>query len=275
MRDILAYCESFKNWSTSVDYAARLAKAFDGQLTGVYVCPSSSSMVPSYEAPGLRAELYEATRQLEDEAYGAAPSFEAFVRERGVVNASWLVAEDEVPRALALAGNWHDLLVVGRTAHTPWGSLSAVGSIVLGSGMPCVAVPQGHAALVALDCMAIAWNGSCEAIRTVHAALPLLKRARHVVILHGAQHPPASMGAWKPRFELADYLSKHGIASESRMLPETEEVTGETLLQAAHEAKANMIVMGAYGHTRFSEWVLGGATRSILDQATIPLFMRH
>ncbi len=275
MRDFLVYCESFKNWPASVDYAARLAASFDGRLTGVYVCPSPSAMVPSYEAPGLMSELFEATRQLEEEAFGAGPSFEAFVHERGLAKATWLVAEDEVPRALALAGNWHDLLVVGRTGHTSWGSLSAVGSIVLGSSMPCIVVPQENTALGAVDCIAIAWNGSSEAIRATHSALPLLKRARRVVILHGAQQPPASMSAWKPLFELSDYLSRHGIVSESRILGGIEDVTGTVLLSAAHEAKAQMLVMGAYGHTRFSEWVLGGVTRSVLDQTTIPVFMRH
>lgn len=274
MHDLLAFCESFKRWPASVDYAARLAAAFDSRVTGIYVCPSPSAMLAPYETPELMTELLEATRQLEDEAFAAGPSFEAFARSRGASRASWQVAEEEVPRALALAGLWHDLLVTGRTRHTPWGSVSAVGSIVLGAAMPCIVVPEGHADVVALDCIAIAWNGSSEAIRATHAALPLLRRARKVTILHGRQRPPASMTAWRPPFDLTQYLAHHGIQSESELLPEADDA-GDMLLTAARQAKANMLVMGAYGHTRFSEWVLGGATRAVLEDLDLPVFMRH
>lgn len=275
MHDLLTYCESFKRWHASVDYAARLAALFDCRLTGIYVCPSPSMVLSPYETPQLMTELLEATRQLEEEAFGAAASFEAFARGRSATRASWLVAEEEVPRALALAGNWHDALVIGRTRHTPWGAVSAVGSLVLSSGMPCIVVPESQTDGVSLDAIAIAWNGSSEAIRATHAALPLLRRARKVTILHGRQRQPASMTAWKPAFDLAEYLAGHGIPSESILLPESDNAAGNLLLDSAREANANLLVMGAYGHTRFSEWVLGGATRAVLEGINIPVFMRH
>lgn len=275
MHDLLVYCESFKRWSPSTDYAARLAALFDCRLTGIHVCPSPAMAVSPYETPQLMTQLLEATRQLEEEAFGAAASFEAFARGRGATRASWLVAEEEVPRALALAGSWHDALVLGRTRHTPWGSVSAVGGMVLGSTMPCFVVPESHGEVAALDCIAIAWNGSSEAIRAVHAALSLLRRARKVVILHGQQQPPASMAAWRPAFDLAEYLANHGIPSETTLLPDTHDGLGALLLDGTRQAKANLLVMGAYGHTRLSEWVLGGATRAVLEGINLPVFMRH
>ncbi|MFC4762896.1 universal stress protein [Dyella koreensis] len=275
MRDVLVYSESYKAWSPGVEYAARLATAFDAHLTGIWICPSPSAAIPAFEAPDLLALLFETTRQLEDEAFAAGPSFVDCVHKLGVHKASWQVAEGYVPDTLALASRYHDLLVIDRSNETAWGSLSAVGNIVMGSGMPCLIVPPGQLNLPALDTVAIAWNGSAEALHAVHAALPLLARALRVVILHGEQQQPMSMLSWRPPFDLASYLLRHGIASESKRLNEGNEDIGAALLTAAGRAGATLLVMGAYGHTRFSEWVLGGATRSVLEQATIPVLMLH
>ncbi|WP_426663903.1 universal stress protein [Rhodanobacter aciditrophus] len=278
MRDILVFSESFKRWGGSVEYAARLACAFDAHLTGIWVCASPMAALPSFEEPELFAELLDATLDLEKEAAASAAAFEAHVLQLGQRKASWQVAEGYVPEALALAGSWHDLLVTGRSDHAAWGSLSSVGNIVLGAGdLPCIVVPE-HAPtqLPALDTVAIAWNGSIEAMRAVHAALPLLQSARRVVILRGEQRPPVRMTAWLPPFDLAGYLLRHGMTVESRTLRGgSEDDVGAALLGAAGEVGAGLLVMGAYGHTRFREWVLGGVTRHVLAHAALPVLLRH
>jgi len=278
MRDILVFSESFKRWGDSVEYAARLACAFDAHLTGIWVCASPMAALPSIEGPELFAEFLEATLDLEKEAAASAAAFETHVLQFGQRKASWQVAEGYIPEALALAGSWHDLLVVGRSDHAAWGSLSAVGNIVLGAGgLPCIVVPEQPPTRVpTLDTVAIAWNGSTEALHAVHAALPLLQSARRIVILHGEQRPPGSMTAWLPPFDLASYLGRHGMTVESRALPGVnEDEVGAALLGAAGEVGAGLLVMGAYGHSRFREWVLSGVTRHVLAHAALPVLFRH
>ncbi|RDI99396.1 universal stress protein [Dyella solisilvae] len=275
MFDVLAFCENHTRWPASLGYAARLAASFESRLTGIYTCPIPSVMLSPYEMPRLMAEQIEALRQLEQQAIDAAPSFEAFAQAHGATRASWQVAEEEVVRALQLAGCWHDVLVLGRTPHSPWGSASSVGSIVLGTDMPCIVVPDDDADATSLDCIAIAWNGSREAIGAVHAARHFLKRARKVTILHGQQRPPASLGPWRPPFDLTKYLADNGVASESVLLSESADAADDLLLEAANKAKADLLVMGAYGHTRISEWIFGGATRGVLENLNLPVFMRH
>lgn len=278
MRDILVFSESFKRWGGSVEYAARLACAFDAHLTGIWVCASPMAALPSFEEPELFAEFLDATLELEKEAAASAAAFEAHVLQLGQRKASWQVAEGYVPESLAIAGSWHDLLVVGRSNHAVWGSLSSVGNIVLGAGgLPCIVVPEQAPPLVpALDTVAIAWNGSTEALRAVHAALPLLQTARRVVILQGEQRPPVRMTAWLPPFDLAGYLLRHGMAVENRPLQgSSEDDVGAALLAATAEVGAGLLVMGAYGHTRFREWVLGGVTRHVLTHAVSPVLLHH
>ena len=186
MRDILVFSESFKRWSGGVEYAARLADSLDANLTGIWVCASPLQAMPSFE-PVLFAELLDATLDLEQEAFAAAAAFEAHVRQFGQRKAAWQVAEGHVPEVIALAGSWHDLLVVERSERAIWGTPASVGNIVLGAGgLPCIVAPEHAATRVpALDTVAIAWNGSTEATRAAHAALPLLQGARRIVILQG------------------------------------------------------------------------------------------
>lgn len=277
MHDILVFSESYKRWGPAIEYAARLTGICDARLTGIWVCASPLSVAPSFEAPELLGEIIEATIVLEREAATAGPAFINHAEKFGAQQAAWQVAEGYVPEALALAGNWHDLLVIERTEHALWGSLSAVGNIVLGVDLPCLAIPgEATSQVPALDVVAIAWNGSSEALRAAHAALPLLHRARRIVILHGEQRSPAGMAAWQPPFDLDSYLLRHGLRAESLMVQGSmEDEVGAALLHAAGEIGAGLLVMGAYGHTRFREWVLGGVTRYVLTNAGLPLFLQH
>ncbi|MET3650593.1 universal stress protein [Dyella japonica] len=273
MRDILLFCESFKHWNGAAQYAAMLAASRQARLTGLYVCPVI--MIPPWETPGLAQEFQDAARQLKDEAFGAGPNFEQFAHALGAAQVHWQVTQDEITRSLSLAGTWHDVIVIGRSQRTLWGTVGAVGNMVLGSGMPCIVVPDQTDKSGAPRIIVIAWNGSSESMRAVHAALPLLQQADKVIVLHGKQQLPPGMADWQPPFELSNYLAARGIGSESLLFEAADAEIGKQLLSRAREVRADMLVMGAYGHTRFSEWVLGGATREVLETMTMPVFMRH
>jgi nucleotide-binding universal stress UspA family protein len=118
--------------------------------------------------------------------------------------------------------------------------------------------------------LAIAWDGTLGAARAAGAALPLLSRAETVTILTADMVKAGT----KPS-ALADYLAEHGISARTwAFLPE-EGALGERLLGEAVAAGADMLVMGAYGHSRLREMVLGGVTQSVTAKATIPVFMAH
>mgnify|MGYP001549794865 CR=1 FL=1 len=274
MRDILAYANDFVSWSPGMEYAARLAATFDAALTGIYICPSPL-MVPSCETPELLTYAIEAARQLEEDAYAARTAFTTWAARLGVRRAAWQVAEGDVPHALEHIGNWHDLLVLDHTTEPPLEGVSLLGQIALTSRLPCVIVPSTKAPSLSLDCIALAWNGSPEAIRSIHAARPFLARAKRVVVLRGAPRDVISGIDWKPEFELSDYLQRHGIRAEERSLTANDADAGAALLASAKTAGADMLVMGAYGRTRFSEWIFGGATRHVLNHADIAVLMRH
>jgi len=276
MKDIVVYSESFKSWFPHVEYAIRLAATFDANVTGVCVCPSPEAAMSVYDAPALVQESIKEARQLMGDAYAAEASFLALARELGVTDAFWQVADGDVPHSMKLIGNWHDLLVLGRTPDLAWSSSSAIGDIMLGcGGVPCLVVPEMRVKPPTLNRIAIAWNGSAEALRAVHAALPMLIRAWKVVILNRGGNQASLMDQWMPGFDLASYLQRHGVIAESHALADRGEGIGTDLLQAAGAFQTDLLVMGGYGHTRLRERILGGATREALEKTTIPVLMRH
>jgi len=118
----------------------------------------------------------------------------------------------------------------------------------------------------------IAWNGSAEATRAVAAALPVRHMA-HAVTIFTAPESGLLDGALGEG--LARYLAWHGIAAEARVAADDGGPVGELLLHEATRCSADLLVMGAYGHGRLREYILGGATRHILDEGTIPVLMTH
>ncbi len=119
-----------------------------------------------------------------------------------------------------------------------------------------------------------AWNESVEALAAIRRALPFLKRADlvRVVIIDPPQHGPERSD---PGGLLSQMLARHGVRCEIDVLSKTMSRVSDVLNRHALDTAAEMIVMGAYGHSRFREAILGGATRNMLEQAKVPVFMAH
>ena len=273
--DVLVYANSFEKWSPAVEYAARLAAGEQACLTAAYVYPTPAFMMPAYATPALLTAIVDNTRRIERESLAAEQRFVAWAGEQGVRHANWQVAEGYLPAALAHLGNWHDLLVLGRDGEVPWESVADLGALVVQSGIPCIVVPQQGSAAVRPKCVALAWNGAPEGLRAIHAARPLLAKAARVVLLNGRRRDPLGEIGWRPEFDIHAYLGRHGIKVEDTIIGADDADAGDALLDAAAHINADLLVMGAYGRNRFSEWVFGGATRRVLERATLPVLMRH
>jgi nucleotide-binding universal stress UspA family protein len=118
----------------------------------------------------------------------------------------------------------------------------------------------------------VAWNGSREAARAVADALPLLAAAERVSILM-VRPEPDGMGA-PPGADVTHHLGRHGVKVEPVRIDDAGDV-GALLLARCAAAGADVLVMGAYGHSRLRELVLGGATRTVLHETTLPVLLSH
>ena len=274
MYDILAHCSSYEHRANNQRVAAQLAQALHGSLTGIFVAEPVLPL-PAMGMPPMFPEILEAAAEVVSAAQAVDLPFRKWAEGYGAKDAHWQVAVGHLPSVLAGAANWHDLLVLESGLKAPWSSTGALGQILLTCGAPCLVVPDLYTGTVPAKTVAIASNETAESIRAIHAAWPLLRRAERVILLQGTRPGAYSAIDWRPALSVEKYLARHGLHFIRRPIEAYDAEVGAELLGAAWETGAEMLVMGAYGRTRFSEWALGGATRHVLEHSTIPLFMRH
>jgi nucleotide-binding universal stress UspA family protein len=149
-------------------------------------------------------------------------------------------------------------------------ALSLAAGVAIHSRAPVLAVPEGSGGLDALGPAMIAWNGSPEAAHALRFALPMLRRASEVHIVTATED-----SIQFPAVDGCQYLARHGLRSELREWPRDGRPVAEALSDAARDLGARYVVMGAYGHSRLREAVLGGVTREMMRENPVPLLLGH
>ena len=181
-------------------------------------------------------------------------------------------AEDIVP----VHARYADLTIMGQTDPEPdAGDATPARGLQVqtatDSGRPLLIIPYAGDFKAPGRHMLIAWNGSREASRAVHDALPLLKRAERVSVL--SISPPAEDHI--AGFDISAQLARHGVNAEAKRNVSSDISAGDVLLSECADLGADMIVMGAYGHSRLREFILGGVSQHLLETMTVPVFMAH
>jgi nucleotide-binding universal stress UspA family protein len=272
MKDILIHIRDFGKRTPAASFGLQLAATFGTSVTGIYACLPPLYVAPAFE-PELMAEAIQSTRELVKNAVQAKQSFLDWAASLGVPQAEWLVAEGPAGDALAQAATRHDLLVLDHPEEDDGASWDIPG-IILKTGVPCIVLPHRGVRYAPFERIAIGWNGSPEAMRAVHAALPFLQ-GKQALLLWGEERDLYHGVDWDPPFNIMEYLRNHDVAVEQHFVIGKHDDVGVVLLEEAMKFGAELFVMGAYGRSRFSEWMLGGATRHILTWADIPVLLRH
>jgi nucleotide-binding universal stress UspA family protein len=174
----------------------------------------------------------------------------------------------EIDNIVALEGKFNDLIVLGASEGEE--SSVVLTSAIFQTGKPLIFVPQHDRDLI-LENIVIAWKDSVQAARAVQQSIPLLKRAESIYIVTVKEHNNVSH---KSAEKLAIYLNMHGIITTIIAIEE-KDATGVTLKNKVEELRADMLVMGAFSHGRMRELVMGGITKFMLENSTIPLFLSH
>ena len=186
-------------------------------------------------------------------------------------SASWAVVQGTASEAVAMRGGAYDLVVVGRPrADRASVAELAAEAALFRTGRPVLIAPPEIPKAIG-EAIVIGWNRSASAARAVSAALPFLLASRSVTIvsvLTGAKQGPGAA-------DIAKYLSWHDVPAQVVELPPDHRVVGEVLLEEAGRVNADLVVAGAYSHSRLRELILGGVTRHVLQNAAIPVLMAH
>jgi nucleotide-binding universal stress UspA family protein len=186
----------------------------------------------------------------------------------------WQYFDGNVVEHLIERSQLADMVIVsqpiGSARRTNRQPMAIVGDLVIHAPCPVLMVPQGCATMTLNGPAMIAWNGSAEAAHAMRLSLPLLRRATSVHLVEVSDdHPGIST------LEACKWLSRHGLIVDVHEWPAKGRRISVALQHAAAELSANYLVMGAYGHSRLRETVLGGVTRELIASANLPLLMVH
>lgn len=257
-KDLLVIVDDDPHTSERVSHAAELAERFDAHLTGLCV-----SVMNGQEAKDQTARA----RALFDEGTG-----------RRSISTEWRAAADFPTDAAVVQSRYADLVVLGQL--DPEEPLAPVTNprpedIVLSAGRPILAIPYVGRYDAIGQRVLVAWDASREATRAVSDAMPLLASASAVTVLTIDPEIGRTEHGVSPGADMALHLVRHSVNARVEKAVSGGIGIGDVLLSHASDFGADLLVMGAYGHSRVRELVLGGATRTVLRSMTLPVFMSH
>ena len=269
IREILVHLKSHEDWSPHIDYAIGTSRHFSARLR---------ALVTFHEVVMLRNLPGYAGRTLEDQAAKDAAiarrleeRFLAACASAGV-EGRFAMAEGAAGELVPWAARLHDLTIVEqRQPDSDELGFDAAEESALSAGRPVLLVPREGGVQPCPEHILVAWNGSQMAASALQGALPFIERARKVTICSGEIRLPLRPGSRIPEISIADNLRRHVPEVVSEKIERAPAQVGEYLLSRAHDLGCGMIVMGAYGRSWFSEYLLGGATRHMLRHMTVPI----
>ena len=273
-RTIAVHVDASEHAPARVALAAGLAAAMEAHLTGVAATGISRHAQSVYGSPVWKQPLLDMRHM----AQRGLDAFDSVAAACGVQQRTLALAEDDAAGALLTHSRYADLLILSQ--HDPQEALSTglddlPPLLLANSGRPLLVTPRGMAAAAPpVSHALLAWDGSRHAARAIVDALPLLRMARQVTLLMlNAATVPCDQSEM-PGADMALFLARHGVAADM-VDGFTGEQLGAALLQWAADLRCDLLVMGGYGHSRAREVLLGGATQTVLRDATLPVLISH
>jgi nucleotide-binding universal stress UspA family protein len=277
-KTILVSLNEIGQLTNLLEFSAGVATEYDAHIIGLYVIPGPAiyPAVGPYTVPEL-IDVF--TKYFDEQSRDVKTKFENVMNRNGLTF-QWLevrATAPEISQTVSEVGPIADLVVVSEIDRQASMGVEVdfIANVVMGVGRPVLILPRSAKNKLRIDQIVCGYNGSKEAARAIHDALPLLKRAADVRLVW--VNPSKSYGAAGalPGADIAETLDRHGVKATVEAMPTSGLDVAEALLTRARDLDAGLIVMGAYGHSRLREYVLGGATRTALSTMTVPLLMSH
>ena len=272
---ILVHLDATESAAERLETAIALARDHTARLVGLFVTPRLDIHGYAEVYMYVGSEVIEAQqRAAAEQAAKAEAAFRERVERDGLA-AEWRAEIGDADRLVPLHARYADLAVVGQAPPGGDGPLFShlCEAVILDAGRPVIVVPAAGAHRAIGKRVMVAWNGTREAARAAHDALPILTRAELVTVLAVNAEDEGHL----PCADIATLLAHHGVKVEVAEAESSLGVlgAGSALLAWAGTNGVDLMVMGAYGHSRALEWALGGATREVLDDMTVPVLMSH
>ena len=273
--EIVVFIDGKTEAPSILEFAGVLAEEHGAHLIGVFMQPGPTVTTAQTFARGKG--MGEVIQAQDQEIVGLEAQhrslFEGVVRRHGLESGSEWRSLPSLSSEVGVHAYYADLVIISRPepAGQTAGPPGLAESLVLSSGRPIILFPPRGTASQ-LRRAVVAWNATRESIRAVGDALPLLTRAEAVEVLV-VDHQRQRTHGQEPGADIARHLARHGAQVEVRRLSSDGQDVGRLLLSESAKLRADLLVMGAYGHSQVSEWMFGGVTRTVLYEAGLPVLM--
>lgn len=274
IKDVVVFLDGRREGSGVIEFAAKLSEEQGAHLTGAFVWPpmSAEGSAAYLRGRAIKELIASYNAEVGQREKSLRESFERAASRSGL-QAEWRSVRHLMARDMVAHARYADLAIVGRP--DPAGQegipLDLPQTLVLASGRPVILLPPEPPASAGRRVL-IGWNAEREATRAVADALPFLARADAVELLV-VDHERTGEHGEEPGADIARHLARHGVQVDVRRTSSGGEGIGRVLLSRAAAFGADLVVMGAYGHSRLTEIVFGGATRTVLHEAGLPVLM--
>ncbi|MFN0194492.1 MAG: universal stress protein [Aestuariivirga sp.] len=277
-KTILVCLNEISRLNQLIGAAAALGGTYDAHVSGLYVIPS----VQVYPSVGFEAapQVFEGNRTFFKENLAKTKdAFETAMRKEGLsfdfrnVDSSTPIIADEV----IAQGRAADLILLSQTDAGEMSGVERdfVEQVVMAAGRPVLVLPFKGEPKIDFSEVILGWDGGREAACATFDALPILKSAKRVRVLRIDPQKDPSLRGKVAGADIAETLARHSVKAETMAYPTEGLGEGQALLRCAGDNGADLIVMGAYGHSRLTEFIFGGATRHILANLDRPILMSH
>lgn len=272
MKDILVPLDTTDLCELRIDAAITLAEKFDSHITGLYAKRTIDQVF--YGEAYTEMVIAAMTEYREKETADVTKLFNDRLKLR-YAKSDLKIEKFQEDRSFGTHANLADLIVTAQ--HDSTTQISNKNNqpehLVMSSGRPVLVVPYIGFPKTMGDHVMVAWDKSREATRAVHDALPILKKAKSVSVFSVTDRRTGEQEAVGA--DLAEHLARHDVNVETKPVVSENLSVADYMLSSASDLDIDMIVMGAYGHSRLREYTFGGTTRSILKSMTVPVFMAH
>jgi nucleotide-binding universal stress UspA family protein len=277
-RTILVPVEQHDLMNSTLETALCLAQKFGSYIEGFALRVASPAAYAMADATAVTTPTFE--QDIAENAKQTRGLFETFMQQHGVpcgartsaLSSMWLEDAPGGDHFVGSHGRLFDVIVLGRPGHNPNGArMGTLEAALFESGRPVLIAPPLPLPQMGTNAL-VAWNCSTEQARTIAFAMPILKRAAHVVVLtvEGGAAVPGPTGQ-----QLCHYLQLSGVPAKPLTVGLNGRLTGEAVLEHANALSCDLLIKGAYTQSRLRQFIFGGTTQYILSYATLPVFMAH
>lgn len=276
-KTILVNCDTAPTTPQRIELAADLARQMQAHLVGMFV--RANVVMPAYMEAGIGPELIVLQEKRgKDQAAKAKAVFDQIAQRVGG-SAEWREASGDIYDQTTMQSRYADLTVMGQydsKLDDPDVIPDLAETVMLDCGRPVLLLPYiGFKGKLIGGHVLVGWNASRESGRAVHDALPFLKAASQVTVLVVNPKGGARGHGEQPGADIAQFLARHGVKVTASQTVADDIDAGDAIISRVSDINADMLVMGAYGHSRLRELIIGGVTRKVLATMTVPVLFSH